>query len=332
MPQADARSGSSDLHDEDGDITRFLNDQTLQNPDLEYPQDLGSGEKADDAVDYEDLSDDDLPDEEAIPKDQQVVTEVSPVGLLDNVLPPRSEAPLDELFNDTVDSKTTRSGISNVITESPDVIATREIACSEDVDQKTRRDHAIQEELFAQARASYHATDDLPAGLQNDEELLTALWPKFQRNMTPRFMDLLPPRRVRYPYRQPLKPPRALHPSRVSLDIGGEAEKTFKASLNYRKRSWIDMESSGLISIQSEDPSDQESDHEDYQESDHSTQDNAAPSWQDLQMLCNDWDVSGGSDQDIDIQVDSGLAPVKSIYPLMGERSPGTWQSLVCFG
>lgn len=332
MLQPNPHPGSPDLHDEEENIIRFLNDQTLQNPDSGSTQNQDSGEKADDAVNYEDLSDDDLPDEEVIPRDQQEVTVATPAGLLENVLPSRSEIPLDELFNETVDSKVTRSGISNVIAESSDVFAIGELGCSEDVDQKTRRDHAIQEELFAQARASYLATDDLPAGLQNDEELLTALWPKFQRNTTPRFMDLLPPRRVRYPYRQPLKPPRALHPSRVSLDIGGEAEKTFQASLTNRKRSWIEMESSGLISIQTEDISDQESHHEDYQDSDHSTQDNASPSWQDLQMLCDDWDVSGGSDQDIDIQVDSGLAPIKKTYPVMGQRSPGSWQSLVCFG
>ncbi|KAH0407465.1 hypothetical protein KCU90_g22947, partial [Aureobasidium melanogenum] len=49
---------------DDAEIARLLNDENPSNNNLNFDRDLEVGEKADDAIDFEDISDDDLPEDE----------------------------------------------------------------------------------------------------------------------------------------------------------------------------------------------------------------------------------------------------------------------------
>ena len=63
MPHAIDQFELQDQAD-DAEIARLLNDDNPSNNTLNFDRDLEVGEKADDAIDFEDISDDDLPEEE----------------------------------------------------------------------------------------------------------------------------------------------------------------------------------------------------------------------------------------------------------------------------
>ena len=120
MPHATEFSDAQDAQD-DILIQQVLDPQNPQNP-LDISRELEPGEKADDAVDYGDLSDDDLADEEDISRvdlpesEQQGRVHESLVEFTngaDNQIMDGDEAfgeELDELFGDTPQSPSDNSG------------------------------------------------------------------------------------------------------------------------------------------------------------------------------------------------------------------------------
>ena len=261
--------------EEQAALNAAIDPSNFENLEREVPQDLedfGAGEKADNAVDYGDL-------------------ELSDEGEKGNI---------DELFDDSLDVQGTPGN-----RDSLEKAAANDLNLPDIIDPQARKEQLLQQKLFDEHRKRTglpsHAAHTMLETPRSNEELIAALWPKFHRNTTPRFIDLLPPKRARYAHREPLKPPRSLHPAKISLDVDEDGERRFKASLNGRKRSWTEMESSGLIHVKLGDTSERESDDETHRDSDCNSQDTHGVSWQDLQMLCDDWNLSADSDTDIDL-------------------------------
>ena len=300
---------------------------------LDLQRDLEPGEKADDAVDFGDLSDDDLAEDEDVAGGPtlnrygsssdsfKAFVEDQDLPALTNGDDPEDDG-MDDLFGDKPsvfldpDGRPRRFevGLSD-----PDVIFDKDKellqhgtstwpppppsgsrhesplhrALLDFKDTPLSREQQLQMELFEMSRPGQ---DTLPAPPENQEELLASLWPKFKRNIIPKFIDLLPPKRARYVGKVTPKPPRPVNPTKIALDLAQDQEKIFKAwPVSGRGSSNDTVHSSNFI-IEHETIS--EKAHEEYMElgSDFESDAVGGVSWQDLQVACEDWDTSCGVD------------------------------------
>lgn len=315
---------------DDALIAQALDPQT----ELDFSRPLEPGEKADNAVDFEDIGDDDLAEDEDEGKSQQTFAiprnrDDDPFTMLDGLgenegldsltgedaLQPGN---IDDLFGDVpssppgehaVQAENALDMISNFQAEEPfgDVLGslqdTAPSAVPSVVDKTTSHasrltppNETVSEELlqqmqlFAQSRNTVVELDFPPAPPQNKEELLASLWPKFKPDTVPKFMDLLPPKRARYVGKTPLKVPKPVQPTKISIEIAPDQEKSFKFSAGSHKRTFETAEQQGYTVIR--DPhSAQASDEEMDVESDYENKPVGGVSWQDFQVICGDWDI-----------------------------------------
>jgi transcription initiation factor TFIID subunit 1, fungi type len=133
-----------------------------------------------------------------------------------------------------------------------------------------------------------------PAG--NTEELLASLWPKFDRRAPPKFTSMLPPKLAQFVGKTPLKPPKPLRPTKISLEIDMDQEKLFRmggsATTHLQRTPREDAELKGIILT--EDPNDKEEDSGDEEggvalEADHEPI--GGISQIDIELACQDWDA-----------------------------------------
>ena len=153
------------------------------------------------------------------------------------------------------------------------------------------KEQLLQQELFAMSRYGQGSGDYVPAPPENKEELLASLWPKFERDTVPRFMDLLPPKKARYVGKTPLKPPKPINPTKVNLELAPDQEKTFKLTTATIKRSHEDFKKLGLIEIVEANHGQSTSEDEIDANSDFEGEPIGGVTWQDFQILCEDWDI-----------------------------------------
>ena len=336
MPHATGLlEGGADEADEADDI---LISQVLGSGDpyrLGNGLDLGEepqpGEKADDAIDFGDLSDNDLADDEdghdarnlqgeqlhhlhSVPDFSKSFTQDGDLSVLptennledtdmDDLFGEDSSAPIDgsgdvaqievglddpdKIFGDE-DTPFHSDHISRPISHQPDPYGQR--ACSQDLREPTStplsREQQIQMELFQMSRPSQ---ETLPAPPENQEELLASLWPKFKRDTVPKFMELLPPKKARYIGKSPPKPPRSIFPTKISLELAPDQEKSFKLWPVPNKKTPEEYEQSGIITVKQDyDDGDAANDDVDM-DSDFDCNLVGGISWQDLQIACGDW-------------------------------------------
>lgn len=328
MPHAVTPRDAQDELDDDL-IRRTINDENPfgfgQNI-LERELDLG--EKADDAVDFGDLSDDDLADDEdaahsslpepnsftsAFTQETSQELDVLQTAETDNI------NELDDLFGDATSQNGDDAAEVSVSlaphdlrkSPSPDLHSPPGILESQEPHQSPQprspshdsedadfaRERQLQEELFAMSRAGQANADSIPHPPENEEELLASLWPKFEQDTTPKFMDLLPTKRVHFLGKVPPKQPKALQTSKLSLDIAQDDEKVFKVSSGVNKRTYEEMEKASLVAIRGDAQRDARlSDGDPDLDSDYENEAVAGISWQDMQIICGDWDLQTDSD------------------------------------
>lgn len=350
MPHATALHQSEDEHD------NILIQQVLDAPTTEDPfglnRDLEPGEKAEDAVDFEDISDDDLAEDEDAEGERELqrggrhqngASSVKSETFAQNIDFPaltngkgfEDDAYDEDLFGEVLSSPVeTDTARAKVHTEheqhglsSPDnskspqaqilshptsplsrqVEAPRKIVLGSTMlsskESPSSKELQRQQELLAMSRNGAANTDALPAPPENPEELLASLWPKFERNTVPRFMDLLPPKRARYFGKSIPKPPKPLYPNKVSLELALDQEKSFKVSSTISKPHMDESSSQGIVIIQDEIVIEKNYEEDNDVESEIENGLVGGISWQDLQIICEDWDTrsiaeSIGSDQD----------------------------------
>ena len=256
---------STSGQDEEGDqlFTNILTSGSI-------PADLGNiwdrevdqRDKAEDAKDFEDISDDDLADEE----ETQAPEATAHPG----------EGVEDDLFGD---GDATALSIEDELEEAFMGDETEEF------------DYARAREL--NGLPPLHESDYPPAPPQNDEEAFAAMWPGFDKNAIPKFQQLLPPKSAQYIGKQPLKPPKPLHLTKVTLDIAQDQVKGFRApgtAIPTRTEIYNEDARKGLVPVLEADADDMSD--EDYHSEEIDPDENiGGVSWQDLQVLCEDWDV-----------------------------------------
>ena len=346
MPHATALRQSGDDHD-DMLIQQLLDAQTIEDP-LGLNRELEPGEKAEDAENFEDISDDDLAedeDAEGEPRSQMGhgrQTDASsmnleaftqdvdfPVLINGNVL--EDTAYDDDLFGEDLsplvetttgtetidqdglsdfdDSISTQAQLLSLRTsslsrqgEGPGKAVSRPITLSSK-ESLPSKDLQRQQALLAMSRNGAMNTDGLPAPPENCEELLASLWPKFQRDTIPKFMDLLPPKRARYLGKSIPKPAKPVSPTKVSLELALDQEKSFKVSSMPNKPVTEENISQRVVTVQDEIVVEKDSEENMDIDSDFENELVGGISWRDLQIICEDWDTrsaaeSLGSGQD----------------------------------
>lgn len=166
----------------------------------------------------------------------------------------------------------------------PEVVPTT--AEEEDMDPATLRAWKVQMELFAMSSLGPAAHP--PAPPENLDELLFSLFPTFNRKELPRFLQLIPPKKAYFVGKQPLKPPKPVLPTKVSLELAQDQERLFKAGGQTYKRS-LEQDHLGVVPIEA--PEEEEDFREEFE---HEADTEILPggvTLQDLRVICADWDV-----------------------------------------
>lgn len=342
MPHATAVHQSGDDHD-DILIQQLIEAQTTEGP-FPLDRELEPGEKAEDAENYEDISDDDLAeDEDAEGERRSEIGYGHQTGISSKGLEPFTQEvdfPSlmngnglednlydDDLFGEDLSSPVeANAGIGKIQTghdqdglsdfddstlpqahtvplptlpfsrqvealginfSRPSTLSSKESPPSKELQR--------QQELLAMSRNGATNTDGLPAPPENREELLASLWPKFEPDTVPKFMDLLPPKRARYLGKSIPKPPKPVNPTKINLELALDQEKSFKVSSMPNKPTIEETNSQRIVIIQ--DDIVIEKDHGDLDvESDFENELIGGISWQDLQIICEDWDTRSAAE------------------------------------
>ncbi|KAK2742278.1 hypothetical protein FQN55_007947 [Onygenales sp. PD_40] len=327
MPHATGPDGAGSDDEDFNSLMRQLNAPTEDNSLDFLSRELDPGEKADDAVDYEDIDDDDLPDEEVdLPPLETGETKTGEAddswsameGILGNedFEAPAGGDELDDLFGDVPSSPIGGDAgqVDGMSLAFPDDALplvggpalelpseTNEAQLPEtthgkdkdttmaptDMDPATLREYQLQQALFAM---STYGPDNPPAPPENHEELLASLWPKFDKNAMPRFLELLPPKRSHYTGKQPLKPPKRIIPTKLNLELAQDQERAFRATGQTQKRA-LDSEHPSIVVITP--PAEATGTPSDILDFDGDLDEElpGGVTMQDLQFICADWDI-----------------------------------------
>ena len=305
-------------------------------------RELEPGEKADDAVDYEDIDDDDLPEEEgeaaaqndkdpqpAVDREMQNWAGNDDIFGGQDASNPKEGDDLDDLFGDArsspmpddVDDKTRDLFFDDeeqpVPAEAPPVeTETMEVnnrgldnghavpAPEEEMDPATLRAYKLQQALFAM---SAYGPDIPPAPPENIEELLTSLWPGFDRNALPRFLELIPMKKAYFVGKQPLKPPKPVQSTKINLELAQDQERIFKTGGQANKRA-IEAEQLGLVHIITSDREDENPEEEFGSDADVEEMLPGGVTMQDIRVLCTDWDIISQASDEMDLDREPDLA------------------------
>lgn len=336
MPHATSPQDSQE------DLDDLLIQQALdpENP-IDFNRELEPGEKADDAIDFGDLSDDDLAeDEDGVQSLQESKHQAGIIeaGFEDSKYLIQDEEAIilisgdghegdgfDDLFGEIAPSPEHDQKVSNGLRLSPRTTEIDDPIGFQDDHQVPKnsgrvlelseshatnrslfrpislnsknaalsREQQLQQELFAMSGSGLSGMELLPAPPENQEELLLSLWPKYEHGTVLKFMELLPPKKTRYTGKKNLKRPRIFHPTKVNLELAPDQERTFKLSVLPNRKMQEDMDHANLIiipdSILQQTAADQSEDLESDLEDEH----DGGVSWQDLQIICEQWDDHG---------------------------------------
>lgn len=197
---------------------------------LEQSQEGGSGgltiddtpfdqtNKADDAQDFEDISDDDLPDEEeagvgnsielpgltddgGTSNDADDLFGEGPSSPMDAILGPSSPAPQVHDVDGADDTQPTDASLSFAgINFDPD----------------------------PHINGAANQDPDIPAPAETVEDLLKAAWPAFNKGHVLTWSELLPPKKAVWKEKKPVKKPKRLVTSKQTLELAPDQEKQFR--------------------------------------------------------------------------------------------------------
>ncbi|KAK7719315.1 hypothetical protein SLS57_005814 [Botryosphaeria dothidea] len=341
MPHAVDETAEND----DRTIALLLNNTDPTNNPLEGILDgpIGGEPKAADAVDYEDIGDDELADEEELGEEIGVGGDVVDgddsfmEGLLGDAMIQDAGAENDEfddLFGDAAASSPLAEHDQDMMDTQPDAVADmgavpagvpglvdspsstqvpkvespesiRELASFEEAPavgtmEEEDEDPEIREqrELFAQAQSRLRngpVVSDLPPAPQTDDDVFQAIWHNYEPGAILRFGELLPHRRAYYVPKTPLKPPKPIFPSKANLELAQDQEKAFKlppTAAPARSGRQNEVDQKGIVAITEADTGEKSDDDDDVRLDDLEEDEKiGGVTWQDLQMLCEDWDI-----------------------------------------
>ncbi|CAG8892348.1 unnamed protein product [Penicillium egyptiacum] len=344
MPHATPKAPEGDEDTDFNDVMRQLNNYEDTGPSLDFlSRELEVGEKADDAIDYEDFDDDELPEEEVITRPAPALPAVNdnqdPFASLgsddaalfgngDDLFGDPGEGAqtqddnLDDLFGEGSFSPppagqddSTRGLFEDEempLTDAPvdlppipsapkpqpeppmmdeDEFPDDDSILSEDMNPVELRAWKLQQQLFAMS-----GVENPPAPPENHEELLHSLFPSFDRNTLPRWLELIPHKKAIFIGKQPTKPPKPVLPTKVNIELAADHERAFRTGQPLKRG--LDHETHGLVMITRSDRGEEgeEADEDTKEDIDMDDVDGnevlpGGFTMQDLRTICADWDV-----------------------------------------
>ncbi|UNI23107.1 hypothetical protein JDV02_008947 [Purpureocillium takamizusanense] len=166
--------------------------------------------KADDAQDFEDISDDDLPDEEPSGGASFELPGLTDDGGTSN--------DADDLFGEGPSSPDPVLGPSS---PAPQV--------RDDTDEAHPTDQSfINFDPDPHLNGSANQDPDIPAAAESAQDILKAAWPAYKKGRILVWSDLLPPKRAVWKEKKPARKPKHLVTSKQSLEMTGDQEKQFR--------------------------------------------------------------------------------------------------------
>lgn len=318
--------------EEDVDVNSLLQQMATGQDDFLNSignRELEKGEKADDAVDYEDISDDDLPEEEfgdASGEDDgfdinnfgDEPPQTSGEG--QNNAGDADDIDLDDLFGedppeqDTQDQdaplisiegahhhSNARNAIESQKQSGSNTTSAAAQVAEDDEEEDDDPEYREQMALFMASRSRRdhqgQDEDNTDAAPKTSREEFEKIWPNFEPDKPPRFYSLVPRKRAYYIPKLPQKPPKLMALQKVSLDIAADQEKSFRLPppTNIIKTGRQQEEAAGgLVYIMDEAEetrqNDEQMDLENLDTFDEKEQIGNV-SWNDLMIACEDWDV-----------------------------------------
>ncbi|QSZ29582.1 hypothetical protein DSL72_004098 [Monilinia vaccinii-corymbosi] len=261
---------------------------------------LELGEKADDAQDFEDISDDDLPEEEeaSLPSAGDLPALTDDAGTshdTDDLFGEgRYSSPFG--FDDNVEIQDRESQAAGNTVEEP-------------AGPPNEEEDLLELNFPGYNQARLNNQDlSIPAPAESEADLAKQLFPSLAPGVILNFNELLPPKLAYFVPKVPVKQPKPLNPTKVSLDLAPDQEKSFRSNLgtatvDKRKRA-IEAEAKGLVAIIEE--SDDEAVNEETFDFEEPPEDEklGGVTWADLQMICDDWDSKINSVPDV-VQLES---------------------------
>ena len=150
----------------------------------------------------------------------------------------------------------------------------------------------IEQQKIFKTAARKRRGEDVDEGPEDiDLDVFYSVYPDFEKNQNPNFVKLFAPRPATYRGKVPLKPPKAVPPTKLSLDLLADQEKSFRAPDFGHKQ--IDARSyhDGLfflnINTGSADDSDEDLSLSVIDEHERI----GGVTMQDLAVICGDWEV-----------------------------------------
>ncbi|KAK5147050.1 hypothetical protein LTR04_000927 [Oleoguttula sp. CCFEE 6159] len=146
--------------------------------------------------------------------------------------------------------------------------------------------------LFRRARTG--AFHEPPPPPQNDAELFEMVWPQFEADKPPHFGQLLPGKRAFYLAKTPIKPPKPVQPTKVNLDLQQDQERSFRipgAGASSKGNRQAEAERVGVIKVSEIISGHESSEGEMDLDVIDENEDIGGVRWQDLAVLCEDWDT-----------------------------------------
>ncbi|KAM0335286.1 hypothetical protein ACHAQA_000331 [Verticillium albo-atrum] len=285
-PAEAAATEKSPAADVDWKAQRAADDENIQNLLAKAEEGQGIGinfnddtpfdqtDKADNAEDYEDISDDDLPEEE----EATGATSLSVPGLTDDG---GTSNDTDDLFGD---------GPSSPIEPAVDATSPRP-HIHDPEEAESYRDLNFNTDPTSLAT---NQDPDIPPPPGDSGELVKQTWPAFETGITLRWNELLPPKRAYRKEKKPTKKPKTLITSKLTLDLAADQEKVFRVpgpAAPTRKQKLIAADITNLVDCSVPDPEDEDGkkDVEIDFESDSETV--GGFTLQDIDMVCDDWAV-----------------------------------------
>jgi len=305
---------------------------------------LEIGEKADDAIDYEDIGDDDLPEEEfeSGEGDDAGLT-FSGTTLQDSGGALNDEdVDMDDLFGDNGDNEDDLFGDGPSLSDPvqkpgrheddplnsiEDLVQQGFNAAANDTPQPAahhaahgtaqeleEEDPEVREQMALFAQSMRRKDEPAIAHKKTSREEFEKIWPNFEEDIPPRFFSLLPRKRAFYIPKVPQKAPKPFQMNKLTLDLATDQEKAFRlhptTTTTAKPGRQQEEEQGGIIHITSIAEEDGDSDEQMELENletidDHEMIGNI--SWSDLRIACEDWDIPDESS--VPALSDSNQAP-----------------------
>jgi len=306
---------------------------------------LEIGEKADDAIDYEDIGDDDLPEEEfeSGEGDDAGLT-FSGTTLQDSGGALNDEdVDMDDLFGDNGDNEDdlfgdgpslsdpvqkpgqheddplnsiedlVQQGFDAAVNDTPQPAAHNAAhgAVQQDLEEE---DPEVREQMALFAQSMRKKDEPAIAHKKTSREEFEKIWPNFEEDKPPRFFSLVPRKRAFYIPKVPQKAPKSFQMNKLTLDLATDQEKAFRlhptTTTAAKPGRQQEEEQGGIVHITSVAEEDGDSDEQMELENLETIDDREMIgniSWSDLRIACEDWDIPDESS--VPALSDSSQAP-----------------------